>query len=90
VTAVSLPAGRWQATTVNLRPNTRAAYTNLLRRYLLPAFDPMPLADLDPLAVRAWLAGMEAAGVGSEHARQVLPVAVAHPRARGGGRLPVA
>jgi hypothetical protein len=85
VTAVSLPAGRWQATTVNLRPNTRAAYTNLL-----PALDPMPLADLDPLAVRAWLAGMEAAGVGSEHARQVLPVAVAHPRARGGGRLPVA
>jgi hypothetical protein len=58
-------AARWQATTVNLRPNTRAAYTNLLRRYLLPTFNLTPLADLDPLAVRAWLAGMEAAGVGA-------------------------
>jgi integrase len=50
---------------VNLRPNTRAAYTNLLRRYLLPTFNLTPLADLDPLAVRAWLAGMEAAGIGA-------------------------
>jgi integrase len=58
-------AARWQATTVNLRPNTRAAYANLLRRYLLPTFNQTPLADLDPLAVRAWLAGMEAAGVGA-------------------------
>jgi Phage integrase, N-terminal SAM-like domain len=57
-------ATRWQATTVNLRPNTRATYANLVRRYLLPAFAATPLADLDPLAVRAWLASMEAAGVG--------------------------
>jgi integrase len=57
-------ATRWQATTVNLRPNTRATYTNLVRRYLLPTFAATPLADLDPLAVRAWLASMEAAGVG--------------------------
>jgi integrase len=57
-------AARWQATTVNLRPNTRAAYANLLHRYLLPALGPTPLAELDPMAVRTWLAGMEAAGVG--------------------------
>jgi integrase len=58
-------AARWQATTVNLRPNTRATYANLVRRYLLPAFAATPLADIDPLAVRAWLAGMEAARVGA-------------------------
>ena len=39
-------AARWEATTVNLRANTRATYRNLLRRYLLPIFGPMPLADL--------------------------------------------
>jgi hypothetical protein len=41
---------------VNLRANTQATYRNLLRRYLLPTFGPMPLADLDAMAVRAWLA----------------------------------
>jgi integrase len=58
-------AARWEATTVNLRANTRAAYRNLLRRYLLPTFGPMPLADLDAMAVRAWLAGLERDGVGA-------------------------
>ena len=38
-------ADRWQATTVNLRANTRAAYRNLLHRYLLPTFGPIPLAE---------------------------------------------
>jgi hypothetical protein len=31
-------AGRWQETTTNLRPNTRALHGYLLRRFLLPAF----------------------------------------------------
>jgi integrase len=57
-------AGRWEATTVNLRANTQAAYRNLLRRYLLPTFGPMPLADLDAMAVRAWLAKLERDRVG--------------------------
>jgi hypothetical protein len=39
-----------------------AAYRNLLRRYLLPTFGPMPLADLDAMAVRAWLAKLERDG----------------------------
>jgi hypothetical protein len=42
-----------------------AAYRNLLRRYLLPTFGPMPLADLDAMAVRAWLAKLERDGVGA-------------------------
>jgi integrase len=57
-------AARWEATTVNLRANTQAAYRNLLRRYLLPTFGPMPLADLDAMAVRAWLARLARDGVG--------------------------
>jgi integrase len=58
-------AARWEATTVNLRANTRATYRNLLRRYLLPTFGPMPLADLDAMAVRAWLAKLERDQVGA-------------------------
>src|SRR5512132_4177635 len=58
-------AARWEATTVNLRANTQAAYRNLLRRYLLPTFGPMRLADLDAMAVRAWLAKLEREGVGA-------------------------
>src|SRR4029450_11137153 len=58
-------AARWEATTVNLRANTQAAYRNLLRRYLLPTFGPMPLADLDAMAVRAWLGELERNGVGA-------------------------
>jgi hypothetical protein len=58
-------ATRWEATTVNLRANTRATYRNLLYRYLLPTFGPMPLADLDAMAVRTWLAKLEREGVGA-------------------------
>ena len=56
-------AGRWQATTTNLRPNTRALHAYLLRRFLLPAFADTALADLDLMAVRSWLAGLEGAAV---------------------------
>jgi integrase len=52
-------AARWQATTTNLRPNTRALHGYLLRRFLLPAFADTALADLDLMVVRSWLAGLE-------------------------------
>ena len=52
-------AGRWQETTTNLRPNTRALHAYLLRRFLLPAFAGTALADVDLMAVRSWLAGLE-------------------------------
>jgi integrase len=52
-------AARWQQTTTNLRPNTRALHGYLLRRFLLPAFAETALADLDLMAVRSWLAGLE-------------------------------
>src|SRR5512133_1779647 len=53
-------AARWQATTTNLRPNTRALHGYLLRRFLLPAFAGTALADVDLMAVRSWLAVLEA------------------------------
>jgi integrase len=52
-------AARWQATTTNLRPNTRALHDYLLRRFLLPAFADTAVADLDLMVVRSWLAGLE-------------------------------
>jgi hypothetical protein len=39
-------AGRWQETTTNLRPNTRALHGYLLRRLLLPASGDTALADM--------------------------------------------
>src|SRR4029450_1309972 len=56
-------AARWQATTTNLRPNTRALHAYLLRRFLLPAFADTALADLDLMAVRSWLASLESEAV---------------------------
>jgi Phage integrase, N-terminal SAM-like domain len=57
-------ADRWLESTVNLRANTKAGYRIILRRYLLPAFQSHPLARIDVLAIRTWLARLEAEGVG--------------------------
>jgi integrase len=57
-------ADRWLDSTVNLRANTKAGYRSILRLYLRPAFGHYPLARIDVLAVRTWLAKLEADGVG--------------------------
>jgi hypothetical protein len=57
-------ADRWLDSTVNLRANTKAGYRSILSRYLRPAFGSYPLARIDVLAVRTWLAKLEADGVG--------------------------
>jgi integrase len=57
-------ADRWLDSTVNLRANTKDGYRSILRRYLRPAFGSYPLARIDALAVRTWLAKLEADGVG--------------------------
>jgi hypothetical protein len=57
-------ADRWLDSTVNLRANTKAGYRSILRGYLRPAFAAYPLARIDALAVRTWLARLEADGVG--------------------------
>jgi integrase len=55
---------RWLASTVNLRANTKAGYRTILRQYLRPGFQAYPLARIDVLTVRTWLAKLEAEGVG--------------------------
>ena len=57
-------ADRWLVSTVNLRANTKAGYRSILRQYLRPAFGSYPLARIDVLAVRTWLAKLEADGIG--------------------------
>jgi integrase len=49
-------AERWLQTTTNLRPTTRNLYGYLLGRFLLPTFGELPLARIDVMAVRTWLA----------------------------------
>ncbi len=48
----------WMATTTDLRPNTRALYEYLGRRYLLPGFGSKELAKVTAIDIRRWLAGM--------------------------------
>jgi integrase len=52
---------RWWPTTADLRPGTRTLYGYLLRRFLVPAFGETPLGRIDPMTVRAWLAGLHEA-----------------------------
>jgi hypothetical protein len=42
---------QWRPTTANLRPGTLVLYDYLLRRFLLPAFGPVPLGRLDTMTV---------------------------------------
>jgi integrase len=55
---------RWLDSTMNLRANTKAGYRTILRQHLRPAFQSSPLASIDVLAIRTWLARLEAEGVG--------------------------
>ncbi|MBA2626035.1 MAG: site-specific integrase, partial [Acidimicrobiia bacterium] len=54
---------RWFATTVDLRPSTRARDETYARVHLLPRFGSVPLAKLDHLALRAWVADLSASGL---------------------------
>jgi integrase len=56
-------AKRWQQTTSDLRPTTRDLYAYLLRRFLLPSLGKAALSSIDVMAVRAWLARLQAEGV---------------------------
>jgi integrase len=68
-------AERWYATTAALRPTTRRDYRKLLDLEILPTFAAAPLASIDALAVREWLATLAAGGLGPKRtgkARAVL------------------
>lgn len=52
---------RYWATTVNLRPSTRARDESYYRNHIEPVFGPMPLSTIDHTAVTAWVAELNAA-----------------------------
>jgi len=67
-------AERWYATTAAHRPSSRASYRQYLDNHVLPAFGPVPLASLDPLAVREWYAAMAGRGLAPATCRKALAV----------------
>ena len=56
-------ATRWWASTVNLRPSSRARDETYMRRHVLPAFGNVPLGRITQLDVRAWVADLAASGL---------------------------
>jgi integrase len=52
----------WWATTVNLRPSSRARDEAYIRNHVLPAFGELPLGAITHLDVRAWVAELAAKG----------------------------
>jgi integrase len=67
-------ADRWLSTIVGLRPKTRANYESLLRTHVLPQFGEHELAQINRVAVREWLAGLQAAGLSASRTRQARQV----------------
>jgi integrase len=56
-------AKRWEATTVHLRPSTRARDKLLLERFILPRFGRRQLAAIGQLDVRTWVADLTLQGL---------------------------
>ena len=55
-------AKSWRAGIVDLRASTLARDDGYIERYLLPTFGAMRLGDINPAAVRAWVAELKANG----------------------------
>lgn len=51
-----------EQTRLNRRPSSRARDHSLLRSLILPEFGDRPLASVDPMDIRRWIAGLEARG----------------------------
>jgi integrase len=68
-TTVGELAERWFATTAALKPKTREDYRSLLDNHVLPAFGQRPVASIDTLAVRGWLAGLVSGGLSPSRAK---------------------
>jgi integrase len=54
---------RWWATTVNLRPSSRARDEAYLRNHVLPVFGPTALGRISQLDVKIWVADLAASGL---------------------------
>lgn len=53
---------RWWASTVNLRPSTRARVEGIIRLHVLPRFGSWRLVDISYQEVQDWIAGLSASG----------------------------
>jgi integrase len=62
-------ADRWFATTATLKPKTREDYRSLLDNHVLPAFGYRPVALIDTLTVRGWVAGLVSGGLSASRAK---------------------
>jgi len=51
-----------EQTRLNRRPSSRARDHSLLRSLILPEFGDRPLASVDPMDIRRWIAGLEERG----------------------------
>jgi integrase len=67
-------ADRWLSTIIGLRPKTRANYESLLTCHVLPRFGEHELAQINRVAAREWLAGLQAAGLSASRTRQARQV----------------
>lgn len=54
----------WPSYSAALKPSSRVSAESLLRTYIRPAFGTVALADIDPLAVQRWVAGLLAGTFG--------------------------
>jgi integrase len=54
---------QWEATTVHLRPSSRARDEAYLRNHVLPRFGPMRLDAIGVLGVREWVADLSRSGL---------------------------
>lgn len=61
---------RWYATTVTLKPKTRAGYRSLLDSRILPYLGHLQLRRVDPLLVREWIADLQEHGISASRIRQ--------------------
>jgi integrase len=71
---VGAQAERWFASTAALKPTTRRDYRSLLDCHVLPRFQDWPLAGVDTLAVREWVAVLVDGGLGPKRAGKALQV----------------
>jgi integrase len=63
-------AERWMATAVHLKPKTRLGYQSLLRTWILPTFGSVPLANVEQMVIRHWVADMTGKGLSPSRIRQ--------------------
>jgi integrase len=65
---------RWVGTILDKAASTRAGYMTKLNVHVLPAFGGVQLRAISGLAIREWVAGMQAGGVSRHTARQAKQV----------------